>query len=218
MTLSSKSSILGIPFWRFYYDESKRDAVLNSIKNLSFRDNDTNWIWRGVTLDGLSGSDLYKHPEFIELHQWMQECMNQVIQDMGMICGVACNSSWAHLNKPGQYIYEHIHSNCFYSSNYYVSGHAKDKTIWIHDNPYFHSSNLRPCGEWKDLENHYSTYYLLHEEPTEPGKFIVFPPTLRHMSQPNTSPGDRYTIGSNWALDGLLNEGGVSRLNLQVLQ
>ena len=41
---------------------------------------------------------------------------------------------------------------------------------------------------------------------------------IRHRSEPNTSPGDRYTIGSNWSLDGLINEGGVSRLNLQVLQ
>ena len=213
MTDSSfRDSILGIPFYRFYYDEDKRDAVYNSVRNLSFRDNDTNWIWRGVTLDGL-GSDLYKHPDFIELHQWMQGCMNQVIQDMGITCKVACNSSWAHLNKPGQYIYEHIHTNCFFSSNYYISGHPEDKTVWVDNNPYFHKTNMRPCGMWEE-----DYYYLKHKEPTEPGKFIVFPPMIRHRSEPNTSPGDRYTIGSNWALDGLINEGGVSRLNLQVLQ
>ena len=45
----------------------------------------------------------------------------------------------------------------------------------------------------------------------------MFPPMIRHRSEPNTAPGHRYTIGSNWSLDGLINEGGVSRLNLQVL-
>ena len=60
-----KDSVLGIPFYRFYYDESKRDAVYISVRNLSFRENETNWIWRGVTFDGL-GSDLYKHPDFID--------------------------------------------------------------------------------------------------------------------------------------------------------
>ena len=36
---------------------------------------------RGVTFDGL-GSDLYRHPDFIDLHKWMQECMNKVIKEV----------------------------------------------------------------------------------------------------------------------------------------
>ena len=77
-----KDSVLGIPFYRFYYDESKRDAVYNSVKNLSYRHNDTNWIWRGVTLNGVGGSELHKLPEFAELVEWFQQCMNEVAEDM----------------------------------------------------------------------------------------------------------------------------------------
>ena len=126
---NSKDSILGIPFWRFYYD--KVDDVLASVRQLSFRDNDTNWIWRGVKNDGLSGCDLHTLPEFVDFHQWMQKCLDQVAQDMRITCKITCNSSWAHLNKPGEHIYEHIHTNCFSSSNYYISGHPQDKTVWI---------------------------------------------------------------------------------------
>ena len=45
---SSKDFVLGIPFWRFYYDESKVDSVYKNLRNLSYRDNQTNWIWSGV--------------------------------------------------------------------------------------------------------------------------------------------------------------------------
>ena len=112
---SSKDHILGIPFYRFYYD--KVDEVLDNVRQLSFRDNKTNWIWRGVTLNGVGGSELHKLPEFVELVEWFQQCMNEVAEDMGMTCKLACNSCWSHLNKPGDYIYEHIHTNSFISAN-----------------------------------------------------------------------------------------------------
>ena len=209
---NSKDSVLGIPFYRFYYDESKRDAVYNSVKNLSYRHNDTNWIWRGVTLNGVGGSELHKLPEFAELVEWFQQCMNEVAEDMGMTCKLACNSCWSHLNKPGDYLYEHIHTNSFISANYYVSGHSVDQTVWTHVNPYFRDTNLRPCGDGKE-EN----YYLTYKEPTEPGKFVVFPSAIRHRSEANTSRDNRYTISSNWFPSGFINESGVSHLNIEVL-
>ena len=209
---SSKDHILGIPFWRFYYDESKIRSVYEDLQRLSYRNNQTNYIWSGVNLDGVGGSDLLTLPQFADLHQWMQECMDQVAHDMGMTCKLVCNSSWSHMNGPDQYLYEHTHSNCFISCNYYGSGHAEDKTQWIYPNPYFHQTNLRPCGDWDE-----SKYYLIHEEPTEPGKFIVFPPMIRHKSSPNSSEGARITIGSNWFPTGLINSGHVSHLNIEVL-
>ena len=209
---SSKDFVLGIPFWRFYYDESKINYVYQDLRQLSYRDNQTNWIWSGVKPDGVGGSDLHTLPQFADLYQWMQECMDEVAQDMGMTCKLACNSSWSHMNGPDQYLYDHTHSNCFISCNYYASGHADDKTQWLHPNPYFHQTNLRPCGDWDE-----SKYYLTHEEPTEPGKFIVFPPMIRHKSQPNSSQCARITIGSNWFPTGLINDRGVSHLNVEVL-
>ena len=43
---------MGVPFYRFYYDENKIDEVLSNLKKLRYRDNDTNWIWEGVRKDG----------------------------------------------------------------------------------------------------------------------------------------------------------------------
>ena len=59
--------------------------------------------------------------------------------------------------------------------------------------------------------------FLKHQEPTEPGKFIVFPPTIRHRATPNQSEEDRITIAANAFPDGLINATGVSHLNVQVL-
>ena len=112
---SSNDHILGIPFWRFYYDESKIRSVYEDLQRLSYRNNQTNYIWSGVNLDGVGGSDLLTLPQFADLHQWMQECMDQVAHDMGMTCKLVCNSSWSHMNGPDQYPYEHTHSNCFIS-------------------------------------------------------------------------------------------------------
>ena len=212
----TKDFVLGIPFYRFYYDENKIDSVLQSLKELRYRNNDTNWIWEGVKEDGLTGSDLYKLPQFKDLFKWMHECLDEVAKDMRLTSKLVINSAWSNLNKSGNYFYYHTHANCFISSNYYASGTPNDKTVWMIENPYFHSTNIRPCGNSYDEESE-KTYFLFHEESTEPGKFIVFPPTITHRSTPNTSNEDRITIAANAFPTGVINAGGVSRLHVEVL-
>jgi len=211
-----KDFVLGIPFYRFYYDESKVDSVLQNLKDLTYRNNDTNWIWTGVTEDGVTGSDLYKLPQFNELFEWMHECLDEVAKDMRLTSKLVINSAWSNLNKPGDYFYPHSHANCFLSSNYYASGSSNDKTVWVYKNPYFHDTNMRPCGNFYD-EDAERTYFLVHEEKTEPGKFIVFPPMITHHATPNTSNEDRITIAANAFPTGVINAGGVSRLHVEVL-
>ena len=219
MDSNFKDSVLGVPFYLFYYYESKVDAIYQSVRQLKYRENDTNWLWDGVKEDGIGGSDLYKLPEFAELFSWMQGCMDRVAQDMRVsrTCRLSCCSAWCNLNKPGEFLYDHVHPNTFIASNFYTSGHSKDATVYVEKNPYFHSTNVRPCGDgdkfW--LED---TYYIVHKEPTEPGKFVVFPPLIRHYSEPNSSKEDRITIAANWFPTGLMNAGNVSHLNVEVLK
>ena len=219
MDSNFKDSVLGVTFYRFYYDESKVDAIYQSVRQLKYRENDTNWLWDGVKEDGIGGSDLYELPEFAELFSWMQGCMDRVAQDMRVsrTCRLSCCSAWCNLNKPGEFLYDHVHPNTFIASNFYTSGHSKDATVYVEKNPYFHSTNVRPCGDgdkfW--LED---TYYIVHKEPTEPGKFVVFPPLIRHYSEPNSSKEDRITIAANWFPTGLMNAGNVSHLNVEVLK
>ena len=59
---------------------------------------------------------------------------------------------------------------------------------------------------------------LTFKEPTEPGKFLVFPPMIRHRAWPNTSDEDRITIAANWFPTGNINAAGVSHLKLDVIQ
>jgi|TARA_B100000214_G_scaffold58083_1_gene37556 hypothetical protein len=208
-----KSDVLSVPFYKFYYPEEKRDGVLQTLKGLSYRHNDTNWIWDGVPLDGVGGSDLYNIPDLKDLFDWMQDCMAEIEEDMGITTNMVCNSAWANLNKTGEWFFDHTHSNCFMSSNYYASGDYNDVTHWVHPNPWFHYSNIWPCGAWTEEK-----YNLVHNEPTEAGKFIVFPPAIQHRALPNTSKDDRITIAANWFPTGLINASGVSHLNVKVIQ
>lgn len=215
-----KDSILGIPFYRFYYDKEKIPTVFNELLKLPFRPNggeppnNANWIWDGVTPDG-TGSNLHEHPAFADIFAWIQECLDEVASDMGMTCNLKINSAWAHLNHKGDHFYQHTHANTFLSSNYYASGHPEDKTIWLLPNPYFHTTNIYPCGT-DTLPGQEYKYFLTHEEPTEPGKYIVFPSTIVHYAQPNTSNMDRVTIACDAFPCGLISQGYTSKLRVQV--
>ena len=74
-----------------------------------------------------------------------------------------------------------------------------------------------PGGEIKDESQEDIKYSLVHKEQTEPGKYIVFPPTIPHESECNTSNSDRITIAADAFPSGLINRGGTSRLKVNVL-
>ena len=211
-----KDHFLGIPIYRFYYNNP--EEILDLVKTLEFvPTNTTNCIWEGVKHDGLSGSDLHKVSLFKDFFGWIQNCLDEVAVDLGMTTPLKVNAAWAHLNRPGEHLYLHNHNNCFVSINYYVSWSKYDHTVWYLPNPYFEKTNMYPGGEIKDESQEDIKYSLVHKEPTEPGKYIVFPPTIPHESECNTSNSDRITIAADAFPSGLINRGGTSRLKVNVL-
>ena len=209
--------VLGIPFFRFdlgYSNTDKIEEIYRVLKALSYRFNNTNEIWDGVKLDGEGGSDLYNNPDLAYLFDWMQDCMAEVCDRMGIPNKMVCNAAWANLNKKGDWFYDHTHSNCFMSSNYFASGDATSVTKWYYPNPYYDKTNIWPFDS-KDYDDKFN---LTHEEPTVPGRFIVFPPTIRHRATPNQKHDARITVAANWFPTGMINSSGVSHLNVSVLQ
>ena len=208
-----KQEVLGIPFFKFDINPDKIEEIAKILTLLPWRENDTNLIWEGVSLDGQGGSDLYKNPDLAYLFDWMQDCMAEVCVEMGIPNKLVCNAAWANLNKKGDWFYDHTHSNCFMSSNYFVSGNS-GTTKWYYPNPYYDKSNIWPFNskDWDDKFN------LTHEEPTVPGRYMVFPPTIRHRATPNNGTCDRITVAANWFPTGIINSSGVSHLNIQVIQ
>tara|TARA_E500000331_G_scaffold347651_1_gene388147 strand:- start:689 stop:1381 length:693 start_codon:yes stop_codon:yes gene_type:complete len=209
--------VLGIPFFRFdlgYSNTDKMEEIYKVLKALSYRFNDTNEIWDGVKLDGQGGSDLYNNPDLAYLFDWMQDCMAEVCDRMGIPNKMVCNAAWANLNKKGDWFYDHTHSNCFMSSNYFASGDATSSTKWYYPNPYYDKTNIWPFDS-KDYDDKFN---LTHEEPTVPGRFIVFPPTIRHRATPNQKHDARITVAANWFPTGMINSSGVSHLNVNVVQ
>ena len=208
-----KQEVLGIPFFKFDINPDKIEEIAKILTLLPWRENDTNLIWEGVSLDGQGGSDLYKNPDLAYLFDWMQDCMAEVCDEMGIPNKLVCNAAWANLNKKGDWFYDHTHSNCFMSSNYFVSGNS-GTTKGYYPNPYYDKSNIWPFNskDWDDKFN------LTHEEPTVPGRYMVFPPTIRHRATPNNGTCDRITVAANWFPTGIINSSGVSHLNIQVIQ
>ena len=208
-----KQEVLGIPFFKFDINPDKIEEIAKILTLLPWRENDTNLNWEGVSLDRQGGSDLYKNPDLAYLFDWMQDCMAEVCDEMGIPNKLVCNAAWANLNKKGDWFYDHTHSNCFMSSNYFVSGNS-GTTKWYYPNPYYDKSNIWPFNskDWDDKFN------LTHEEPTVPGRYMVFPPTIRHRATPNNGTCDRITVAANWFPTGIINSSGVSHLNIQVIQ
>ena len=54
-----REDVLGVPFYRFYYD--KNEEIVEAVKKLNYKPNNTNHIWEGVHDDGVGGSDLYNY-------------------------------------------------------------------------------------------------------------------------------------------------------------
>ena len=89
--------------------------------------------------------------------------------------------------------------------------------VFIHESWNFDKTNIYPMTH-NSPEEYENLYKLVYEEPTVPGRFIVFPPTIMHRSTPNKENCDRITLAANWFPTGLVNSGGVSHLKVKVMQ
>lgn len=203
---NSRDSILGAPIYRFYYPQDKVEQVKGEIFKLQWKKNPQNWMWS----DSDHGKNLHDLPQFAELFAWFHSCLEEVKDDLGLTCdSLKVVSSWANLNENGQSFHDHIHPNAFMSSNYYVCGGEGSHTVWHMTNPYFENNILPLDPDLGEVE-------IKHYEPTEPGKFIVFPPHIYHYSTPNLNKKKRITVAANIFPDGKINYGGVSRFNVTV--
>jgi uncharacterized protein (TIGR02466 family) len=199
----NKDNILGIPIYRFYYSSEKINQVKEEILKLKWSRNPQNWMWS----ESDNGGNLHDYSQFNELFDWFHQCLDDVKNDLKLTCdSLKIVSSWANLNEKGQSFHDHIHPNAFMSSNYYVSGGEGSHTVWHMKNPYF-DNNIYP------LEGDTDIY---HYEPTEPGKFIIFPPHIFHYSTKNISDKKRITIAANIFPEGTISYGGVSRMKISI--
>lgn len=200
----NKENILGFPIYRFYYPKEKQNQIKDEILKLDWIENPQNMMWIGCN----TGENLHDLPQFKDLFDWFHECLNDVKHDLNLTCdNLKVVSSWANLNRKEQSFHNHIHPNAFMSSNYYVSGGKETHTVWHMENPYF-QNNLYPTE---------SDTRLYHYEPTEPGKFIVFPPHIYHYSTQNKSDEYRITIAANIFPSGKVSYGGVSKMKISVI-
>lgn len=142
-------------------------------------------------------ADIHNLPEFKELFSWIRTCISEMHQHMAYDCDrIEITSSWFNVSMPdmNHYMNYHRHSMSFYSGVYYLT--AGSSTVF--EDPVIH----RTQAQIEVLRKGHSPVEYI--EP-EPGKLVLFPSWVYHMSQTHIGKESRYIISFNTLPTGKIN-------------
>ena len=147
---------------------------------------------------------LHTNPDFYNLHEWFQECIDTLHADNSWTCDrIIVNKSWANRSdaQSGHHHSPHRHPMSFLSAVYYITEGAP--TVFIDP---LHQR------EWAQLQVDGgpitdATQYV-HPKP---GGLFIFPSYMIHSSEPNLMTENRFTISFNTFPNGSVNLGGWDR-------
>jgi uncharacterized protein (TIGR02466 family) len=142
-------------------------------------------------------ADLRKKPEFKELFDWFNVCLEEIRQTMKYDCDkLEITNSWFNVALGGYNMYQnyHRHSMSFYSAIYY----ATDGAATVFDDPV----TQRNHAQLEVLRHEFSPTYI---SPAEAGKLVIFPSWMYHSSQQHLDSHNRYIISFNTMPTGKIN-------------
>ena len=176
--------------------------TLTKVKELDYRNYNAEF--------GVGTSDELQHnPDFYDLHEWFQECIDTLHADNSWTCDrIIVNKSWANRSDAdsGHHHAPHRHPMSFLSAIYYLT-----------EGPPTHFVDPIYQRDWAQLHvdggpiEDYSQYL----RPI-PGGLYIFPSYLVHGSDPNLTTKDRFTMSFNTFPSGSINQGGWDRSMLEV--
>ena len=154
---------------------------------------------------GVGTSDqLHSSPEFYDIHEWFQQCVDQVHKDNGWQCDrLVVNKSWANRSdaRSGHHHSPHRHPMSYLSGIFYLT--EGSPTVFldpVRDREWgqFHLDG-GPLSENRQF---------VHPGV---GGLVLFPSYMVHGSVENESDIDRFTIALNTFPSGVINEGAYDR-------
>lgn len=181
-----------VRFWTFHASEELTAGTLEKVKSLEFRSYNEPY--------GVGTSDqLHSRPEFRDVHEWFQQCVDQVHRDNGWKCDrLVVNKSWANRSdaKSGHHHSAHRHPMSYLSGIFYLT--TGSPTVFL--------DPIRD-REW-------GQFYLEGGPASENRQFVhpgagglvLFPSYMLHGSVENESDIDRFTIALNTFPSGVINE------------
>lgn len=146
---------------------------------------------------GSSDKRLEKSPLYRDLHEWFNECLQKVKDDMQLECDyLKITQSWANRSKVGNWHHTHTHANSFISGIFYVTSSNAETwfsvpNIWnsmcVENNPNF---IVDPRGN--------EFHRIIHKQKTISGDLIIFPSNLFHSAtEHKILQEDRFSISFN---------------------
>lgn len=186
-----------IRFFTFRAPEELTADTLEKLQHLEYRSyNDPGGV--GTT------DEIHHRPEFQDLHEWFQKCIDSLHRDNGWHCDrLVVNKSWANRSdaRSGDCHPAHRHPMSYLSGIFYLT--EGPPTVFL--------DPVRD-REWAQFHLDGS---LAHESRAfvhaGAGGLIVFPSYMVHASVGNDSDIDRYTIAFNTFPSGTINLGGYDR-------
>jgi len=155
-------------------------------------------------------ADIHILPEFSELFQWINRCITEMKNYMSYDCDrIDITSSWFNVSMPDRnhYMNYHRHSMSFYSGVYYLTEGAST----VFEDPVIH----RTQAQIEVLRKDYNpSEYII----PEPGKLVLFPSWVYHMSQTHLGKNSRYIISFNTMPAGKINHNSAadSKANIEI--
>jgi uncharacterized protein (TIGR02466 family) len=138
----------------------------------------------------LSDPDLYNYEEMLPYYEFMKECYDYVMDDLGYVPKQSITSMWSTKQERGMYHHPHKHSNTFLAGVYYLHGAPiTGGTSFLNPDNLL---QIQPTRNLKPLR-----MSPMFQSQFVEGDFIVFPAWILHSTNPNMGQETRYILGSN---------------------
>jgi len=153
--------------------------------------------------------DLHVNPDFYDLHDWFQQCIDTLHADNSWTCDrLVLNKSWANRSdaESGHHHAPHRHPMSYLSAVYYLT--EGPPTMFV--DPLHQREWAQLHVDGGPISD--ATQYV---HPI-PGGLFIFPSYMIHSTEPNRSTKNRFTISFNTFPSGNINQGGWDNPMLRV--
>lgn len=139
----------------------------------------------------LSDASLHRETIFQPYYQFMKECLDITMSDLGYSQKQSITSMWATRHDKGMYHHPHKHGNTFLAGVYYFHGEngSSGTTFMNPDNLLQIQPDIDPTKRQR-LSSVFSSTF-------QEGDFLIFPAWIVHTTRIHSLNEPRYILGVN---------------------
>lgn len=187
--------LFAVPYFRKNIGHAISEKQQAFIKNLKMHKNQINFISHNLYI--------FEEPELESVKKAVQEALDIYAREvMGISQKLYVTQSWALKNDPNVGMHGHTHSNSIISGSLYYTDLPEPVAAMIFDrHTAYQQLEIRPDAERNNLYNTPANIVI-----PKKNEVILFPSSLQHNVQINTSTKPRYSIAFNTFIKGTLGD------------